>query len=165
MKMFKDRRVQIGAAVVVILLLVTGFLLFAPKAEKQDDESLVETNKVIKLSADELGLKLEAKSDGKAVKFIIEKAEGIESIEYSLSYEADSTASERSEGGLDRVQRGIIGEADVKGGASFESEWLDLGSCSKNVCRYDSGVELVELDLKIEKADGKTYSAESNLEL
>ncbi len=164
MKFLQTRNGKIAAAVIVILLLVTGFMLFGPRSEPKE-EAVVKDQSVQQISAEELGLSIESKPDKKAIKFKIAKAAGIESIEYEVIYEADSTAQEQSEGGEPRVQRGITGEAEIESGASnYESEWLDLGSCSKNVCRYDAGVEQVTLNLKIVK-EGKTYSAEDTLEL
>ncbi|HVF69743.1 MAG TPA: hypothetical protein VNA13_04240 [Xanthomonadales bacterium] len=165
MKMFKQRKVQIVAGVVAVLLLITGYLLFAGKS-KTEEEPVVQDQTVQSISAEELGLKLTAKPDGKAVKFEITKVEGIKSLEYELTYEADSTAQEQSEGGEPRVQRGITGDAEISSGKkTYESEWLDLGSCSRNVCRYDSGVESVSLTLKLNNAEGKIYQAEKSLEL
>lgn len=156
---------MIAAVIIAILVLVSGYLLFAGKS-KPEEEVVAQDQTVQTVSAEELGLTLTAKPDKKAVKFAISKLEGIESIEYELTYEADSTAAEQSEGGEPRVQRGITGEAEIDSNDNtFESEWLDLGSCSKNVCRYDSGVESVSLTLKIGKADGKILQATEDLEL
>lgn len=165
MNWFKKRNNQIIVVVVVILLLVSGFLLFGGKTKEKPQET-TQDQTVQKLSAEELGLTITAKPDRKAVKFAISKAKDIKSIEYEVTYEADSTAQEQSEGGEARVQRGITGDTKIKSGeSSYESDWLDLGSCSKNICRYDSGVKSVSLTLKIVKNDGKTYQAEKTLDL
>ncbi len=165
MKWFRNRNHQIITGIVVVLLLVSGFLIFGGKSKDKPAPS-VQDQGVQKISAEELGLTLTAKPDKKAIKFAISKLDGIKSIEYELTYEADSTVQEQSEGGEARVQRGITGDAKVESGkSSYESDWLDLGSCSKNVCRYDSGVKSVNLTLKITKNDGKIYQAEKSLEL
>ncbi len=166
--MFKNRKAQIIVGVIfVVLMLFGGYYLIAGKSNskpKADDSQ--SQNVVGKLSAEELGLELTAKPDKKAVKFSISKLDDIKSIEYQLQYEADSTAQERGEGGEDRVQRGITGEAKIDTSkSSYESPWLDLGSCSKNVCRYDSGVKSVDLTLKIVKKNGKIYEAEKKFDL
>ncbi|HUQ85012.1 MAG TPA: hypothetical protein VM077_01700 [Candidatus Limnocylindrales bacterium] len=165
MKFLKTRNGKIAAGVVAVLLLVTGYLLFVGKP-KVKEESVVEDLTVQTISAEELGLTLTVKPDGKAVKFEITKLNGIKSLEYELTYEADSTAQEQGEGGEPRVQRGITGDAKVESGKStYESEWLDLGSCSKNVCRYDSGVKSVSLTLKLNKDGGKILQSEKTLKL
>ena len=166
--MFKNRNTQIIIGVLVVLLLVGGGYYFftagsTPKAEETATE---EEMTIEKIDAKELGLSMSVTPDKKKVRFAIEKAKGITSLEYQITYEADSTAAERSEGGESRVERGITGEVKIKSGdEKYESEWLDLGSCSRNVCKYDSGVESVKLTLKINKDDGKIYEAEQTLEL
>lgn len=165
MKFLKQRKIQVGLAV-VLLLLVGGYFLVFGKSQTKAPEPGPQEEVVEEISASVLGLTITAKPDNKAVKFAIEKPEGIKTIEYELTYEADSTAAEISEGGEDRVQRGITGEVEIENDSeTYESPWLDLGSCSKNVCRYDAGVESVDLTLKIVKSDGKTYLATESLEL
>lgn len=167
MKFFKNKTILIVLGVLVgLTVLIGGFLTFANRSNSQtEDDQFVDEQVVEKMSPDEIGLTMEANASSKAVKFMIAKADGIKSIEYQVTYEADSTAAEQSEGGEPRVQRGITGESMIKGGGTFESEWLDLGSCSKNVCRYDTGVDTVTLTLKIVKDDGKVYEVEQSLEL
>lgn len=165
-KLLKNKNVQIALGVVVgVVVLLVGLSLFVNRGsgveEEQASETLVQT-----ISPEEIGLTMSITPDGKKVKFKIEKAEGIKGIEYEMTYEADSTAQEQSEGGEDRVQRGITGEAEIeKGESTFESEELDLGSCSKNVCRYDTGVEKVDMTLKITKDDNQVYNVEDSLEV
>jgi hypothetical protein len=164
--MLKNKNIQIALGVVLLVIVgLGGFFLFANRGGEAPVEEASETL-VKTIKPEEIGLKMEATPDGKKVKFSIAKADGIESIEYELTYEADSTAQEQSEGGEPRVQRGITGEADIESGASsFESEELDLGSCSRNVCRYDTGVSSVDMTLKLTKSDGNIYNVESSLEL
>jgi hypothetical protein len=153
----------IGVVLAIVVLVGGYFFITSRNASTADEETASDSEVVETLSAEELGLSIEAKPDGKAVKFIIEKAGDIKNIEYQLTYEADSTAQERSEGGEDRVQRGVTGEATISGGKTkYESEWLDLGSCSRNVCKYDSGVKSVDLTLKLVKKSGKTYEAQTS---
>lgn len=163
MELLKQRKVQI-AGVLVVLLLVGGYFLFFAKSKSASNVTAQQDQVIQKLSNEELGLKLSISPNKEQVKFLISKATGIKSIEYQLTYEADSTADEIAQGGDARVQRGITGSSSVDSSKdSFDSGWLDLGSCSKNVCRYDKGVSSVNLTLKIVKNDGKTYQAESSL--
>ena len=135
--MFKNKKVVIGLVAVLIIALFGGTYYFLFGQTKKDASPVETSDEMIQtLTAEELGLTMEISPDNKKVKFLIEKASDITSIEYQITYEADSTSQEQSEGGEPRVQRGITGEAEVDGGSSYESEWLDLGSCSRNVCRY-----------------------------
>ena len=154
------------ALVVVLVAVVAGggyFIFGKSKAPVEEAEEMQDV--VLKLSPEDIGLSMTPSPDNKKIKFAIDKLSGITSVEYELTYEADSTAAEQSEGGEPRVQRGVTGESTIDSGKSeYESPWLDLGSCSKNVCRYDKGVDSLTLTLKVIK-DGKTYSVEDTLEL
>jgi flagellar basal body-associated protein FliL len=162
---FKNKGVIVAIVVVLVLLLGGGgYYFMSAKKAPVEEEQADQTDQVLTLSPEEIGLTVEPKSDKKAVKIKIEKAGDIKSIEYQVTYEADSTAEEKAEGGDPRVQRGITGDADMSG-ASYESDWLDLGSCSRNVCRYDTGVEKVDVTLKVVKKNGKTYEAQKSIDL
>jgi hypothetical protein len=164
--MFKNKNVQIGLGVVLVVVLFIGgyFLIAGKKSQKTPVEATTTTVQTLK--PQDLGLTMEVSPDKKKIKFVIAKATDIIAIEYQFTYEADSTAQELSEGGESRVQRGITGEAKIKSGeSSFESEWLDLGSCSKNVCKYDKGVKSINLTLKVTKKNHNLYEVQDKLEL
>lgn len=164
MEFFRNRTVQIVLGIILAFaLLFGGYLFFINRQQAPVEEAPVDEF-VTPISASELGLTMEANDAKNQIRFAIAKATGIISIEYQLTYEADSTAAEQAEGGEDRVQRGITGE-DTVSGSSFKSEWIDLGSESAGVKRYDKGVTSVTLTLKITKKDGKIYEAEQTLTL
>ncbi len=165
---FKKNAIMIGIVAFLIVAITGGVFAFVSSrtASLAEEEEMVDTSVVETINPDDLALSISAKPDKKAVKFRIEKAGDIKTIEYQLTYEADSTAQEKAEGGDERVQRGITGESEIKANAlTFESEWLDLGSCSRNVCKYDTGVKTLDLTLKIIKKNGKTYQAQLTHEL
>lgn len=164
--MLQNRNVQIALGVVLLVLVgLGGFYFIANRSTEEPEEQASETL-VKTISPEEIGLTMEANDAKNEIRFVIEKADGIESIEYELVYEADSTARERSEGGESRVQRGVTGESDIESGASeYESEWLVLGSESAGTKRYDMGVSSVSITLKLIKADGNIYNVEDSLEL
>lgn len=161
----KNTLIAVGVVLFVVLGLLGFYFASNGSQEKIEDKQSSETV-VQTIKPEDIGFTMEATPDKKKVKFAIAKAKGIKSLEYEITYEADATAQERSEGGEDRVARGITGEAMVKSNeSSFESEDLDLGSCSRNVCKYDTGVNEVSITLKISKADGKVYNMEDTLSL
>jgi hypothetical protein len=165
--MLKNTNVQIILGVLIIIaVLVGGYFVIAGTAKKPKPVAQEEDLTVHTLSPKAIGLTMEAKPNGSAIKFTIKKAAGIKTLEYQVNYEADSTYQERSEGGEARVERGVTGEADIEpGDSTYESPWIDLGSCSNNVCRYDKGVKKVDLTLKIIKTDKKIYQVEDSLKL
>lgn len=165
--MFKNRSVQIIAGVVLLLVIaVGGYYLVAGSKSKPVEDQTTDGTVVQSLSPAEIGLSLEASSDKKRVKFKIAKASDIKAIEYELTYEADSTKQEISDGGDARVQRGITGDASIDQGAStYESDFLVLGSESANTVRYDTGVKSVSITLKITKNGNKIYQVQDKLNL
>lgn len=165
--MLKNKNVQMGLGVLlVVAILVGGYFFVFGKSSPKKAAVTDSQDTIHSLSAAELGLKMELSPDRKKVRFIITKPKDITDIEYQITYEADSTAQEQAEGGEPRVERGITGEAKIKAADStYKSEWLDLGSCSRNVCHYDTGLESLALTLKITKKDGKLYEATDSLEL
>lgn len=168
--MLKNKNTLIIIAVIVVLIAIAGgyfFFVRQPSSKKPIDQNQSQVdNGPENLSPDEIGLTLSASSNKKQIKFSIDKLSGIKAVAYQLTYEADSTKQEISDGAEPKVQRGIIGDAKLKSGeSSYESPWIDLGSASKNVVRYDTGVESVNLILKITKDNGKVYQVEKDLAL
>ncbi len=105
--------------------------------------------------------------DGNALILNIKRTSSYDSISYDLSYTstpdetvvAGNKVSDDGEGGgefggsIDRGVSGTIDTKDKKG--EYEQEIL-FGTCSKNVCKYDKGVENGTLTLHIRKGN-KAY--------
>jgi hypothetical protein len=163
--MFKKRNTQIILGIVVVVIIGGGgFFLAASKNNQTAQPQTVVDNSVQSISPGAIGLKLEASSDNHKVRFSIASASDIQSIEYELTYNANSTAQEQSEGAEAQVQRGITGTANIKAGSNnYQSSWLILGSQSANVVRYDTGVTGVSITLKITKTNGKVYQVQDKL--
>lgn len=150
------KKIIIGIA---ILAVIGGGAYFATSNKSSKTEQVTSLQqveeKVETISAQELGLTLVARSDKKAVKFEIANIKNISSIDYELSYLAKGD-----------IPRGVIGHLEVKStDKKIASDYLDLGSCSRSVCKYDEGVTSVALILKITTKDGKILQAEKELEL
>lgn len=120
----------------VILVFVGGFYLFQKyilSGSQEVDE--------VELFFDEEGpyAQLVPRRDGNAIHLIIKRTASYDAISYELSYNAEG------------VDRGVVGNVDTsKKKGEYEQEIL-FGTCSKNVCKYDKGVENGTLTLKIKK--------------
>ena len=155
MKFLKENKLLI-IAVLLFFGAAIGFyyFFFAGGSQKATEQQpIVAQQEVVPTIAPQsVGLVFEARNDGKAVKFSIEKPDGITSAEYEITYTATGD-----------LERGITGTLD--GTSGWSTEYLDLGSCSSGKCKYDTGVSKVNLLLKITKDNGKVYSVEKSLSL
>ncbi len=114
---------------------------------------------------------LSPRRDGNAVLLNLKRTASYEAITYELAYTSKSEevamegtkikatpksngdGEQASTGVIDRGVQGTIDTKDKKG--EYEQEIL-FGTCSKNVCKYDKGVENGTLTLHIRKGD-KAY--------
>jgi hypothetical protein len=102
------------------------------------------------ITAEDLGLTLEAGPAKRTVILTVAKTEGISAIEYELSYTAK-----------DDIPRGAIGSLDLK--KKPVSKEITLGTCS-DVCHYDTDVKDIKIVLKITKEDGSVFSSTATLD-
>lgn len=145
----------LALAVLIVLIIGGGFLVWKSKQKPVEVTAPVVEEKVEEISSQDLGLTLQARPDKKAVKFEITNIKDIASVDYELSYLAKGD-----------IPRGVIGHLDVKSAdKKIVSNFLDLGTCSRSVCKYDEGVTSVNLLVKINKTDGKVLQAQKELPL
>lgn len=157
---FKDNKMIIVGGIVLLFVILGGiFFLRGRSTPETTPTDTDQSQSIPKLSKEELDLSMELSSNNKQVKFMIGKASDIKSIEYEITYDADSTEDESV-----KVPKGITGTEEVDGD-SYESKFLDMGTCSRNVCKYDTGIENIQLLLKITKDDDKVYQAEDSVEI
>lgn len=79
--------------------------------------------------------------DGNALNLNLKRTASYDAIAYDLVYNAE---------GIDRGVSGEVNTSKKKG--EYDQEIL-FGSCSKNVCKYDKGVERGTLTLRIKKGN------------
>lgn len=79
--------------------------------------------------------------DGNALNLNLKRTASYDAIAYDLVYNAE---------GIDRGVSGEVNTSQKKG--EYDQEIL-FGSCSKNVCKYDKGVERGTLALRIKKGN------------
>ena len=81
--------------------------------------------------------------DGREFTLDIERIKDeIKTIEYELVYDSQG------------LPRGVIGSIDLKDNEHQVQRKLTLGTCSKNVCKYDEGVEKGTLTLRLRSSLG-----------
>ncbi|MBI4040025.1 hypothetical protein HY389_01575 [Candidatus Daviesbacteria bacterium] len=87
---------------------------------------------------------LTPRRDGNALILNIERTASYDAISYELAYSAQG------------IDRGVVGNIDTKQKKGEYQQEVLFGTCSKNVCKYDTGVENGTLTLHIKKA-GQAY--------
>ncbi|MBI2196531.1 hypothetical protein HYU45_02845 [Candidatus Daviesbacteria bacterium] len=103
--------------------------------------------------------------DGNALILDLKRTSSYDSISYELAYTSTpdekvvsgNKISEDGEGNTSgSIDRGVMGTIDTKDKKGEYEQEILFGSCSKNVCKYDKGVENGTLMLRIRKGD-KVY--------
>lgn len=168
--MVGNKKLLVITGIVVVLLLVLGGVFVLSKRtgkSTQSDPNPTQSQVVGKLSPEEIGLKLVSGNNNQRVRVIVEKVSDIKALEYDISYDADIPASELAPGETGgKVERGFSDEAMITSSQSrYESKDFDLGSCSRNVCRYDKGIEEVRIILKVTKRDGSIYEVKDSIKI
>lgn len=141
---------------ILILLGVLGWLWVQKFASKESGP--VEEIDLV-FDAEGPYAQLIPRRDGNALILNLKRTSTYDEITYELSYTSlpDTTIISgkkitdeegSAEGSIDRGVAGTIDTKDKKG--EYEQEIL-FGTCSKNVCKYDQGVENGTLNLKIKK--------------
>ncbi len=150
-----NNKIIVGIIVVLVFVLIGGYKVYANFQEKKLQLAPVEE---IGLSFDAEGpyAMLFPRKDGNALILNLKRTASYDAISYELAYVSrpddagiKSDDSEQS-GGVDRGVIGTINTKDKKG--EYEQEIL-FGTCSKNVCKYDKGIENGTLTLHIRKGD------------
>jgi hypothetical protein len=167
--MNKKVGIIVGVLIVLLLLGGGGYMVMSKKGAAGPTPAVGQDSMVVgTLSPEDIGLELKPTSDGKKLRILVSKVQDIKRLDYEVTYEADIPASEQVEGedAETRTTRGFSGEADIKSGESkYESKDFDLGSCSRNICRYDTGVEEIKILMKVTKNDGKVYQVEDQVKI
>jgi hypothetical protein len=128
--------------VAAVLLLTGGVLAFQRISAQKQAEADAQPVEEVDLSFDAAGLYalLTPRNDGNALVLNLKRTASYDKISYELAY--------NDEEGVERGVMGDINTKDKKG--EYEQEIL-FGTCSRNVCKYDKGVENGTLTLHIRK--------------
>ena len=142
--------------IIFVLILVAGVIFaqkFSNNGPKATPTPPPEEATLEKIPENSLNIVLTPRSDLKAFTLEVKglKAKGYKEFEYEISYDAQST----EEPGQIITQGSASKEPIVVTDKDFSREIL-LGTCSKNVCKYDKGVTSVKTVLRLTDNQGKT---------
>jgi len=129
--------------IIVILTAIGGFLIWRGKRVTQEATTEPEQEGVLIETALEERpyVTLTPRADGREFTLEIARIKNAKKIEYELVY--------LSQG----LSRGVVGTVDLKGESEISRKLL-LGTCSRNVCKYDEGVEEGTLTLRFRDPNG-----------
>lgn len=151
--LLKNRQFQIVVGIAV-LILVFGFLMFkniTSNTQQSVNNNVLPTEVPIPtITADQLGLMLEAGPAKKTIIVTVTNTDGISEIAYELSYISKGD-----------IPRGAIGQMDLTRTPSVKE--VTLGTCS-DTCHYDTEVSDIKIILKITKDDGSVFQSEATLD-
>ena len=130
--------------VIAVLLIFVGAIFLLRGKRKTETSSENQQNQQTTLETpleDRPYVSLTPRADGKEFTLDITRIKNTQTIEYELVYESQG------------LSRGVIGSVDLKNEDKVQRKLL-LGSCSKDVCKYDEGVEKGTLTLRFRGSDG-----------
>lgn len=84
------------------------------------------------------------RADRRAITVNFGNLQNAQSVSYSLTYNTS------------QQQEGAMGALNLNGGSSQTQELL-FGTCSKNVCRYHTGIKNAKLEISYTLKSGKKY--------
>ncbi len=177
-KLLQDKKLLGLVGVAVVLILGGAYFIIANGKAKQEESSPSAQIEVIhNLNPSDLGLSITPHIGNKCsttptpyneVKFSMAKTQDIKHVSWQFTYNADIPATEQiadSGNGQVTQQLGSDEGQDVSSGKPYDSRYEFLGTCSKNVCRCDTGVKAIDLVLKITKNDNSVYEAKDSVDL
>lgn len=147
-------RITLILVAVVLLVGIGGFAAFQKFTASKNSVPAQEVD--LTFDAEGPYALLLPRRDGNAVLLNLKRTSSYNKISYELAYTSlsdsltTSSGDEVASGGVDR---GVVGEVktDQRKG-EYEQEIL-FGTCSKNICKYDKGVENGTLTLHIKKGN------------
>ncbi len=133
--------------VLVLAILLLAFILpgsaqakVLPQAQKSTLKStVVKSGKVSGISVSP-----RLRADRKALIINFANLQNATSVSYMLTYRTNIQ------------EEGAMGALNLKGASSQSTELL-FGTCSKNVCRYHTGIKDAKLDISYTTTSGKKY--------
>jgi len=134
----------VGVVLIGLIVLIGGvFLLAKSKNSLNVGKPTPTPQETLKeLSAQDLpSVRLIPRADKHELTLEIKNIENANSIEYELTY--------LSKG----LSRGVVGTINLNGETSITRKIL-LGTCSRNVCRYDEGITDGMLSLRLRGPEG-----------
>ncbi len=149
------KKLTIILPIIGILLIIGGIFLIRVKnrTETTNGKGESQQTSIETPLSEKPYVALIPRADGKEFTMEISRIKNAKTIEYELVYESQG------------LSRGVIGSVELSAGETEVSRKLLLGSCSKDVCKYDEGVEQGSLTLRFRGTEGtRKFTADFHLQ-
>lgn len=130
----------------IIFVAVISLFLFTQTAEAKvlPQVTKASAKTVVKTAGSGINISLKLRADRRALIVYFSNLQNAKSVSYSLTYETSTQ------------QEGAMGALNLTG-ASNTSQELLFGTCSKNVCRYHTGIKNAKLEVSYTTQANKKY--------
>lgn len=136
-------------AIVVVIALIAWYMMGRGGAGSNGSIGQSVQN-VKQISPEAIGLAVVINKDGKSLDLSANKLDGIQSLDYEVTYDALETDPES--GNTSVVSKGVQGTIDANGSSAKRN--ILLGTCSANVCRYDKVKSDITITIKVTYKNG-----------
>ena len=140
---------KIIIAVIIAVLVILGVISAVSLKSlftKQSPEEVPTPTVALPTVSESIKVDLTAKNGNKVVDV---KIDGVpadsDTIEYELTYTTGAG-----------LPRGVLGKIKTEGKSSITRNDIDLGTCSRGRCVYDTGVTSINLSLKFNSTSGNS---------
>lgn len=134
---------------ITVILLISFALIFVKDLEAkvlpQSKSSGSSSSSVSKSNSTTIGIAPKLRADRKALVISFSNLQNATAVSYLLTYMQGSGQQEGAGGALNLT------------GSSSQSAELLFGTCSKNVCRYHTGIRDARLEVTYTLKNGKKY--------
>ena len=146
----KQNKLTFGLVLSLIFLAVIGFISYQKFVLSQNNKELPETELIF--DAEGPYAVLTPRRDGNALILNLKRTASHDEISYELAYISSSADPESLDGDSSAgIERGVVGTIDTKDKKGEYQQEILFGTCSRNVCKYDEGVENGTLTLHIKR--------------
>lgn len=127
-----NKKLIIILAAVLGVVLIGAVAVYLVTSPSEDEEDIVAEEDYIEIQPEDVGFSYELREDGTGITLTFANLDGVETLEYDLSY----TKEIEGKDGTVEAPGGVPGEFDVSGRSSYEVD-IDFGTCSSGRCVFD----------------------------
>lgn len=152
-----NRNILIGGGVIIVGGLLVGFLLTQGKSEEKVAATPTPTPPSVELLSQEaIEVSIKPASDRQYVLTVDKIPDGVTTLSYEITYDTKNKGTQ-----------GIVGSpVTLKAGQTkYTNDKLTFGTCSRNKCVYDEGVNNIQINIRFVFKDGSEKGWRGVLEI